>query len=147
MKAAASILATGKLDAVSVLPRLELMSRVEDDQLKDGERELLALADEHLRAAVVEYQFAAETAADRVRIERGAGCSRERRGRAVASSSESASLAAAVLGARRVARRGLVLAGGRYLRRGWSLMLVVARGYDRPVSDGQNGRCARRNRT
>ncbi len=46
------------------------MSRVEDDQLKDGERELLALADEHLRAAVVEYQFAAETAADRVRIER-----------------------------------------------------------------------------
>ena len=45
----------------------------------------------------------------------------------MASSSESASLAAAVLGARRVARRGLVLAGGRYLRRGWSLMLVVAR--------------------
>ena len=28
------------------------MSRVEDDQLKDGERELLALADEHLRAVV-----------------------------------------------------------------------------------------------
>jgi hypothetical protein len=31
------------------------------------------------------------------------------------------------LGAQRVAGRGLVLAGGRYLRRGWPLMLAVAR--------------------
>ena len=46
------------------------MSQVEDDQLTDGERELLALADEHLRAAVVEYQFVTETAVDRARIER-----------------------------------------------------------------------------
>jgi len=45
------------------------MSRVEDDQLTDGERGLLALAVEHLRAAVVEYQFVTETV-DRVRIER-----------------------------------------------------------------------------
>lgn len=46
------------------------MSRVEDDQLTDGERGLLALAVEHLRAAVVEYQFVTETGVDRVRIER-----------------------------------------------------------------------------